>query len=68
MVLFLGLCVFHGVTPIGVMPTVAVGAWLALDLEFPVRSFLIDPFVDKIRLNVDFICIFADKFVTLYYI
>ncbi|MBQ5923695.1 MAG: hypothetical protein IIW91_10235, partial [Alistipes sp.] len=26
------------------------------------------PFVDKICLNVDFICIFADIFVTLYYI
>jgi hypothetical protein len=25
------------------------------------------PFVDKIPLNVDFICIFADKFVTLQY-
>ena len=35
------------------------GAWLAA---------VASPFVDKICLYVDFICIFADIFVTLYYI
>lgn len=33
-----------------------------------IALFMAIQFVDKIRLNVDFICIFADIFVTLYYI
>ena len=46
-------------SPSGVGVIIALGAFIALISQFS--------YVDKIPLYVDFICIFADKFVTLQY-
>lgn len=46
-------------SPSGVGVIIAHGAFIALIFQIP--------YVDKIPLYVDFICIFADKFVTLQY-